>query len=322
MKYREVKLYSFCPTFKTYNNITLQNVNRIQLINFYKLFIMFRSIINYLEAGEFTYRIKRRHSLLWREAQPLKKTLLTRNHSLDDWRDEELWQRRLSNKLNAKEFASLNGCKTADLYWKGRDVENINFSSLPAHYVIRPARGCGSIGVFVMQHGVNLFDKKTYSPQQIVRALQQQVNKNPEQFMLVEEFLQNEDGEYKILDDYKFFCFNGKIASVGVINRLGPETGFVNYFDEHWNPMESIATPYPYPIRPGQKKPKCFDEMVEQVKMLSKLYRIFVRLDFYATSKGAVFGEFTPTPNLGLGYTKYGHNLLVNYWDKYCKGQI
>lgn len=282
---------------------------------------MFRTITNYLHAGEFTERIKRRHHLWWREAEPLKKNLLTKDHSLDDWQDEELWQRRLSNKLNAKEFAALNGCKTAGLYWKGRDVENIDFSSLPSHYVIRPAMGCGSKGVFLMKNGINLFDQKTYSPQQIVRLLQQRIKEHPNQFMLVEEFLQNEIGEHTILDDYKFFCFNGKIASVGVINRLSPETGFVNYLDEHWNPMKPLALPYPYPIKQGQEKPKCFDEMLEHVKMLSRLYKVFVRLDFYATPKGAVFGEFTPTPSLGLGFSKFGHQLLVKYWDEYCQGE-
>ena len=281
---------------------------------------MFRTITNYLQAGEFTDRIKRRHRLLWKEAQPLKNALLTRDHSLDDWKDEELWQRRLSNKLNAKEFAALNGCKTATLYWKGRDVEHIDFSVLPPQYVIRPAVGCGSKGVLLMKNGLNLFDKKIYTPQQIVRLLKESIGEHPNQFILIEEFLQNEAGAYEILADYKFFCFNGKIASIEVINRLSPNKGFCRFFDEQWTPMKPISLTYPQ--KHLSEKPRCFDEMLEQVKMLSKIYSIFVRLDFYATSRGAVFGEFTPTPNLGGGYSKFGHQLLVKYWDEYCRGQI
>ena len=283
---------------------------------------MLRTIANYLHAGEFTHRIKRRHHLLWREAEPLKKPVLTKNNSLADWKDEYLWQRRLSNKLNAKEFAALNGCKTATLYWKGRDVENIDFSSLPPQYVIRPTLGHGSKGIFIMKNGVNLFDKKIYTPQQIISSLKECIGEHPDKIILVEEFLQNEAGEHKILDDYKFFCFNGEIAGVWVINRLSPNTGFSNFFDEQWTPMKPLMFSYLYPFKDGQEKPACFDEMVEQVKRLSKAYSIFVRLDFYATSKGAVFGEFTPTPNLGVGYNRYGQKLLISYWDEYCRGQI
>lgn len=273
-------------------------------------------------AGEFSSRIKRRHHLLWRETEPLKKLWLTHHQPLEDWRDETLWQRRLSNKLNAKEFAQLNGCKTATLYWKGRDVEQIDFSALPAQYVIRPTRGSGCTGVFIMNNGLNLFDNKHYAPEEIRSLLKECVNEFPNQNVLVEEFLQNEAGEYEIPVDYKFYCFNGKIAGLGVINRLGPLKGTCSFFNEHWIPIEPLTFSYPYDYRSGQVKPKCFDEMVEQVKKLSKIYGIFVRLDFYATSKGAVFGEFTPTPGLGRGFTKFGQKLFTAYWDEYCRGQI
>ncbi|MEJ7679344.1 MAG: hypothetical protein WKG06_16095 [Segetibacter sp.] len=37
---------------------------------------------------------------------------------------------------------------------------------------------------------------------------------------------------------------------------------------------------------------------------------------------GAVFGEFTPTPALGNGFTPDAQKLFTNYWDKFCKGMI
>ncbi|QNL51645.1 hypothetical protein H8S90_08765 [Olivibacter sp. SDN3] len=280
--------------------------------------------INYRfnSGGEFSNRIKRRHHLLWREAEPLRRLWLTQKHPLNEWRDENLWQRRLSNKLNAKEFAQLNGCKTSELYWKGRNVEKIDFSTLPAQYVIRPTRGSGCTGVFLMNDGLNLLDNKRYSPEEIVLLLRACVSEFPNQHILVEEFLQNEAGEYLIPVDYKFYCFNGKIAGISVINRFGNHGGTRSFFNEDWIPMKPLLFSFPYDNISEQAKPKCFDEMVEQVKKLSKIYGIFVRIDFYATSKGAVFGEFTPTPGLGMGFTKFGQKLFTAYWDQYCKGQI
>lgn len=276
----------------------------------------------HLYNGEFSQRIQRRHHILWRETEPLKKLWLTQCHSLDEWRDEILWQRRLSNKLNAKEFVQLHGCKTAMLYWHGRDVDQIDFSALPTQYVIRPTRGSGCTGVFIMRNGLNLFDNKHYSDAEILVLLRACVNEFPNQHILIEEFLQNEAGAYEIPIDYKFFCFNGKIAGISVIKRLGPHTGTCAFFNEHWIPIEPLTLSYPYPYKSGQTKPRCFDEMVEQVKKLSKIYGIFVRIDFYATSKGAVFGEFTPTPGLGKGFTRYAEKLLTSYWDEHCRGQI
>ena len=77
-----------------------------------------------------------------------------------------------------------------------------------------------------------------------------------------------------------------------------------------------------YPLGEVQQPPKCLSEMIECARRLSKAYEIFCRIDFYATDKGAVFGEFTPTPAVGNGFTPNGDKLLADYWDRYCKGSI
>lgn len=57
-------------------------------------------------------------------------------------------------------------------------------------------------------------------------------------------------------------------------------------------------------------------------KRLSNTYEIFTRIDFYATDKAAVFGEFTPTPGAGNDFTPEGDKLLSAYWDNYCNGMV
>jgi len=279
--------------------------------------------MDYIQTGgEFSKRIRNRHTLWWSSShdEAFKRKEMTRYNPIHEWKKEDLWQAKLSNKFNAREFAIMHNCKTADLYWKGRDADRIDFSALPAHYVIRPTAGHSANNVYIMQNGLNLFDKKRYTPEEIVQLLKTTLEAHPTQEFLIEEFLQSESGEYKILDDYKFFCFNGKIACVHIINRLGPKTGYSAFFDEHWNYMRPFHLLYP--PKDGQKKPHCFDEMLEHVKRLSEAYGIFVRIDYYATAKGAVFGEFTPTPGIGKGVNKYGQKLLTQYWDKYCSGMI
>lgn len=114
--------------------------------------------------------------------------------------------------------------------------------------------------------------------------------------------------------------FNGEIGCIQVINRLNCSEGFTTWYDENWNLLPNLTVNYP--DGEEQRAPQCLTQMIEAAKKLSKTYSIFCRIDFYATDKGAVFGEFTPTPALGKGFTKDGDKLLAGYWAKYCKGMI
>lgn len=245
---------------------------------------------------------------------------MSRFDDIEKWKAAPYWQRRLSNKYNAREFAIKQGCQVPELYWKGADVENIDFSKLPPYYVIRPTVGHSSNNVFVMDNGQNLFDKKQYSQEELITILKSEISKKPDLEFLIEEFLENEQGDHAILTDYKFYCFNGEIACLYVIKRLSAKSGYGTFYDEHWNQLKKVQ--FNYPLCPDQEAPECFEEMIATAKALSKIYGMFVRIDLYAGKKGCVFGEFTPTPSMGMNFTNFGKKLMLTYWDKYCPGLI
>jgi hypothetical protein len=161
---------------------------------------------------------------------------------------------------------------------------------------------------------------KTYLKEDIKEILAKALSTNRKLEFLFEEFVRTESGVYKIPDDYKFYMFNGEIACIQVINRTGPSKGFTTFYNENWQVMENVNTYYPK--GEYQQPPKCLQEMIVKAKELSRSYEVFVRIDFYATDNGAVFGEFTPTPFKGFCYTPEGEKLFTNYWDKFCKGKI
>lgn len=239
---------------------------------------------------------------------------------IEKWKDVPNWQRKLSNKYNAREFAKMHHCRVADLYWKGRDLHEVNFDALPDQYVIRPTIGHSCEKVFLMDKGLNLFDKQLHTKDDLRKELEKALRENPNQEFLIEEFLRTESGEYKIPDDFKIHTFNGQIAFIALINRFGRKEGQHNFYDENWSMIKKAHTGYP--MAPYQPPPKCLKEMLYHAKKLSMAYEIFVRIDFYATDKGTVFGEFTPTPALGQGFSSYGEKILQSYWDKYCYGMI
>lgn len=274
------------------------------------------------ETG-FSRRIKYRHAAFWKpaDAETIRNTKMDASDALETWKDVKNWQRKLSNKHNSREFASMHGCRVPELYWRGRDCSQIDFSRLPAHYVVRPTIGHSCKSVFLMDNGRNLMDGQNYSDAQIIKILNKALAKDPHMEFLIEEFIRTEEGEYKIPDDYKFYMFNGELAFVQVINRLNVKKGFTSFYDKEWNLLENVNSIYK--LAPDlQVKPHCFDEMYDYAVNLSKSYEIFVRADFYATDKGAVFGEFTPTPGLGAAFTPFGDKLLIDHWDQFCKGMI
>ena len=55
--------------------------------------------------------------------------------------------------------------------------------------------------------------------------------------------------------------------------------------------------------------------MVKKVKMLGKKLGCFMRIDMYATDKGPVFGEFTPAPEGGEGFTEWADRYLATFWE-------
>lgn len=287
----------------------------------YKIDLTHKKIYN-THGGDFCKRIKIRHKTFWssENAEVVRNTIMRVNDSVEKWKDVEHWQRKLSNKFNSREFAEMNGCRVPDLYWRGRQLETIAFENLPAHFVIRPTIGHNSRLVFLMKDRINLFDKKKYAPQDLKAVLSKALSKNPYLEFLIEEFIKNERGEYEIPDDYKISAFNGEIACIEVINRIAPKKAFCSVYDENWNKMKAVKILFPF--AGFQNPPKCLNEMVQNAKDLSRAYEIFVRIDFYSTDKGCVFGEFTPTPSLGDNYTQFGEKLMISYWDKYCKDMI
>jgi hypothetical protein len=239
---------------------------------------------------------------------------------IQKWRDAHHWQRKLSNKKNAREFAKKHDCEVPVLFWCGRDINEIEFNNLPDQFVLKPTIGHSSRHVYVIDKGVNLLDKSSYSGKGLSKIMAAQLEQHANLEFLIEEFVRTEQGDYKIPINYKFHTFNGVIAGINVINRAGPKEGFMRAYDENWNLIKDISNDFPK--GPYQDPPACLSEMIKQAKTLSRAYQIYVRLDFFATHKGAIFGEFTPTPSVGNYFTRAADKKFINYWDKNCKGMI
>lgn len=117
--------------------------------------------------------------------------------------------------------------------------------------------------------------------------------KNIEPQIIVEELLTYEDGS--IPDDYKFHCFNGKLAFVMIDFDRHTDKRTRNLYDADWN---LIPCNWGRPYGKDLEKPKNLEEMIMVVEKLAQDF-IYVRVDLYLVQGSIYFGELTFHHNSG-----------------------
>jgi len=256
----------------------------------------------------------------WKEGSNLfGERIQSRNHQW--WAGKKkIEAKHLSAKMAGRIYVEKLGIKLPDLYWSGTEISEIpELDDLPKRVVIKPDKGWSANNVWCLIDKVNILDDKEYSTAEIKKILSDDefVQKQKIVFM-AEEFLTPEiDEGNPIPRDYKFYCFGSKIAMLHVVDRVSIKDAHLNthhWFDENLKPMKrQIWKRRPLPDY-ELELPQCIDEMVEAVKKIGSTLGIYMRIDMYATDKGAVFGEFTPTPQGGKGYSEWAEKYLGSFW--------
>lgn len=313
---------------KNFNRLTRIKAETLLLKIKFFLYKNYRHIRRKLERwskNKFERRILRRWEIFWRDAKDLHllDEKLESTDSMETWTDIENWQRRLENKYNAKQFAKKYGCKVAELYWHGnkKQFKQLDLDSLPENYTVKPVFGESTKGVFLMRKGYNIFNSCFYTFDLLRKEINILFDSKEGMEILIEEFLPDNQGDYVVPSDYRFYTYNGDILFVQLDKRSGFEKEQVSFYTPEWDLITKKilkdATVDIYDL-----KPIFLDKMILDVKRLSKAYHTFVRIDFYATIHGPVFGEFTATPRKGKDTTSYGSKVLTKSWDKHCRGLI
>ena len=118
--------------------------------------------------------------------------------------------------------------------------------------------------------------------------------------VIIEERLDSEN-PLRGINDYKFFCFNGKVEFLYVMgNRALGKSVCVSIYDRYFNKLPVL--------RKGDEelknaeKPECFDEMLAYAEKLSEDFP-HVRVDLYNIQGKIYFGEMTFFN--ASGYMKY-----------------
>ncbi len=174
-------------------------------------------------------------------------------------------------------------------FWKNFD--EIPFEELPDKFVLKCNHDSGSVKL--------IKDKKNINKQELKKFFDGRLKLNPfyvgreypyknvKPCIIAEKHMETLDESG--INDYKFFCFNGKPEIMFVATDRATDVKF-DFFDMEFNHLDI------YNIHENSdkqiNKPACFNVMIELCEKLTKGMK-FVRLDFYEIDGKVYLGEFT-----------------------------
>jgi hypothetical protein len=182
--------------------------------------------------------------------------------------------------------------------------EDIDFSLLPAQFVLKTTNGGGSTGVVICRDifSFNIIEAKKKLTQSmsldVYRTMGEWAYKGIQPRIIAETLMS--DGENIDLPDYKFFCFHGTPVFCQVIkNRSKKET--IDFYDVNWEHQPFIGlNPKAVHSTEKQQCPSNYKHMLEIARSLSANIP-FARVDLYDIKGRIYFGEITFYPNSGFG---------------------
>jgi hypothetical protein len=120
------------------------------------------------------------------------------------------------------------------------------------------------------------------------------------QKVIIEELLLDSSKDTD-LRDIKLYCFNGRVEYV-LITQNFVEKRTWRHYDRNFNRIKIQVRDDSLDLK--DEKPKYLNQIIEYGDILASKFcpNTMVRIDFFSTTQGPVFGEFTFNPNGGNGF--------------------
>jgi glycosyltransferase involved in cell wall biosynthesis len=224
---------------------------------------------------------------------------------------------KLADKYEVKDYiAKKIGEKyVVPLYGVFGRYGEIDFSRLPAQFVLKPTHTSGDVFLCDDKSKVD-YDQLKRTINQWLRRQYYWVNrewhyKNITPRIICEKYLTNRsDTELK---DFKFMCFHGEVKyCIVCANRKSSGGLTMDYYDMNW---QHLPIKHAWPNNDSLfDKPKHFAEMVGMAKTLAKDMP-FIRVDLYDTEEQPYFGELTIFPGSGYGpFSPNTYDYMLGSW--------
>jgi hypothetical protein len=221
-----------------------------------------------------------------------------------------------SNKFLSYVYSLSSNVPTAKIYHYG---EFSKCENIPKNCVIKYDKGQDGIHVLCLRNGSNLYNEEREL------AWKSKADVSGDIPVMIEELLENKyfTNEYYGPDrktphgliDYKMFVFNGTSEFISIILRDDEREIIKSFWYDLRNDI-ALTDNFNYDIFPLKRD---LDLMKHYCKMLNFTKSFFVRIDFYITNEGVLFGEFTLRPGnfyKGWRIPKVNKNILELFSER------
>lgn len=187
--------------------------------------------------------------------------------------------------------------------------DEIDFERLPDQFVLKDTLGGGGNGVIICS------DKSTLDIPRAVKTMRNWVKPVPGKHpgrewvydqgknrIIIEKYIPSDPDKGGLID-YKFFCFNGKIAYVyGIADRRVGQKAGLGIFTPEFELLPYTRLDEK-PLERTLKKPDNYEQLKQVAEKLAAPFP-HARIDLYDQSGQILFGEITFFD--GSGYMKFG----------------
>lgn len=227
---------------------------------------------------------------------------------------------RLVNKSAMFAYAQQMTLPLPERYAEANDPDGLDIPALPQRVVIKPDNLSSTKGVLLFDgetevlsgDSVPMSERGAY----VNRRMEPLLAAKPGTRLIAEEFLKDVDPGKAIPRDFKTFVAGGRTHLIKVVDRNGKAgTTMERYYRRNWKPCRDLQ--YTNSLAPPIPKPERYDELLDLSDRIARDIQCFMRLDFYITQRGVVFGEFTSYPNAGNKHTARGSRVFCELMDRY-----
>jgi hypothetical protein len=184
------------------------------------------------------------------------------------------------------------------VYGVWEKFDDIDFEQLPEKFVLKCNHDSGSVKVITDKAVMDRNElKKFFDARMKMNSYvfgREYPYKDVKPLIFAEKYMTPDNAED--INDYKFFCFNGKPEIMFIATERSTDVKF-DFFDMDFNHLDIIRS-HPNSDKPISK-PEKFDELkVIATKLASQ--KKFVRIDLYDINDQIYFGEYTFFPGGGF----------------------
>ena len=178
-------------------------------------------------------------------------------------------------------------------------ANEVNIDKLPDKFVLKCNHSGGNCGVFLVndKNKFNIDSARSVLAKTLKKSVYSTLREWP--YKNVKHRILAEMNLGSGIEDYKFFCYNGKAESVMVCYERATGHPKFYFFDHNWNLKRYNVRGKQAPKDFTMPKPKNIDKMFEIASKLSEGIP-FVRVDLYNIDGQIYFGEMTFFPASGV----------------------